>query len=145
MPPPRLPDTFDTFKSRVGDIINSSTPRNDAFQAGNTVNPAYRSAQESFVGGLPKPSAPPKSGGRDFYPPQAPKPPAPPKFGGDPGFKGPSQKQKPQPPKSGLPKPGKTIKPMPYTGTPGGTKQTLPYTGTPGGLTKTLPYTGGAN
>ena len=100
------------------------TRRNNAFQEGNAVNPAYSSAQSSFVGGSPKPSAPPK-------------------FGGDPGFKGPSQKLKPQPPKSGLPKPGGTIKTLPYTGTPGGLTKTLPYTGTPGGLTKTLPYTGG--
>lgn len=90
-----------------------------------------------------KPSAPPKSGGSNFYPPQAPKPPAPPKFGGDPGFKGPSERLKPKGPRSERlkPQPPK-IKPLPYTGTPGGLTKTLPYTGTPG--TK-MPYAGGGN
>lgn len=86
----------------------------------------------------PKPSTPPKSGGSNFYPPQAPKPPAPPKFGGDPGFKGPSDRLKPKSPKQG-PKPGVTAKPLPYEGPVGGVKQKpLPYTGPIGGTINNL-------
>ena len=124
----------------ANEVGQAAPRRNDAFQVGITSDP--------LMGASPKPSTPPKSGGSNFYPPQAPKPPAPPKFGGDPGFKGPGS-LKPTPkdnfdpgfkgPSNRKPKPAKpgvTTKPQPYTGPVGGLKQTLPYTG--GGAIKNL-------
>lgn len=119
------------------EVGEAAPRRNGSFQVGITSDP--------LMGATPKPSIPPNSGGRNFYPPQAPKPPVPPKFGGDPGFKGPtpkgpSERLKPQAPKNkpGFPKPSVTAKPLPYTGPVGGLKQKGPYTGPIGGTIKNL-------
>lgn len=114
------------------EVGEAAPRRNGAFQGG---------ISDPLMGATPKPSIPPNSGGRNFYPPQAPKPPVPPKFGGDPGFKGPSERLKPQAPKNkpGLPKPSVTAKPLPYEGPVGGSKQKpQPYTGPIGGTIKNL-------